>query len=299
MSDLRWGVIGMSEGNGHPYSWSAICNGYDPRKMEHCSFPAIPEYLGEQKWPEARLSGVRVSHVWTQDGELSKKIARAARIETVVDTPEQMLGKIDGLLLARDDAENHLRFARPFIAAGVPVYIDKPIALSVRLFDEIMSLVRHDWKVFTCSALRYATELRLDDDSRAFIGKLHTIEAETPKEWDTYAVHVIDPVLATLSSDDSIVRTTRDPGDGKQVTLNIKWASGLCTRFRTLGESDAKLSIRFMGSQGELVLAPSDTFLAFKKALTDFRDSMVEGVVKSPSSLNRRIVEVLELGRTS
>ena len=29
---LRIGVIGLSEGNGHPYSWSAIINGFDKTK---------------------------------------------------------------------------------------------------------------------------------------------------------------------------------------------------------------------------------------------------------------------------
>ena len=27
----RWAMLGMVDGNGHPYSWSAIFNGYDPR----------------------------------------------------------------------------------------------------------------------------------------------------------------------------------------------------------------------------------------------------------------------------
>lgn len=27
--DIRLGMVGMTEGNGHPYSWSAIFNGYD------------------------------------------------------------------------------------------------------------------------------------------------------------------------------------------------------------------------------------------------------------------------------
>ena len=43
MSDLRLGVLGLSEGNGHPYSWSAIFNGYDPQAMASCPFPDIPD----------------------------------------------------------------------------------------------------------------------------------------------------------------------------------------------------------------------------------------------------------------
>ena len=43
---LTLGVMGMSEGNGHPYSWSAIINGdYDEKAMADCSYPVIPAYL--------------------------------------------------------------------------------------------------------------------------------------------------------------------------------------------------------------------------------------------------------------
>ena len=42
---LKLGIIGLSSDNGHPYSWSAIFNGYDPEEMARCPFPGIPEYL--------------------------------------------------------------------------------------------------------------------------------------------------------------------------------------------------------------------------------------------------------------
>ena len=38
IKNIRLGMIGMNDGNGHPYSWSAICNGYDPIEMENALF---------------------------------------------------------------------------------------------------------------------------------------------------------------------------------------------------------------------------------------------------------------------
>ena len=35
---FRLGLIGMSTGNGHPYSWSAICNGYDQGSWKTVAF---------------------------------------------------------------------------------------------------------------------------------------------------------------------------------------------------------------------------------------------------------------------
>ena len=42
--ELNIGMIGISDGNGHPYSWSAIFNGYDYRIMKDCKYPSIVNY---------------------------------------------------------------------------------------------------------------------------------------------------------------------------------------------------------------------------------------------------------------
>ena len=120
MKQLRLGVIGLSPGNGHPYSWSAIFNGYDSEAMKSCGFPAIPRYLEMQQFPEDAIQEARVTHVWAQDAERAHHIASAARIGTVVRKFDDMIGEIDGVLLARDDAVQHAKFATPFLEAGLP-----------------------------------------------------------------------------------------------------------------------------------------------------------------------------------
>ena len=48
-STLRLAMLGMIPGNGHPWSWSAIINGYDPDVMAaKCTYPGIIDYLAEQ-----------------------------------------------------------------------------------------------------------------------------------------------------------------------------------------------------------------------------------------------------------
>ena len=39
---IRLAMLGMVDGNGHPYSWSAIFNGYDRAAMAGCPFAGIP-----------------------------------------------------------------------------------------------------------------------------------------------------------------------------------------------------------------------------------------------------------------
>ena len=42
---MKIGIIGESKGNGHPYSWSAIINGFDSNILDKVPFPAIQNYL--------------------------------------------------------------------------------------------------------------------------------------------------------------------------------------------------------------------------------------------------------------
>ena len=42
-------MIGSTIGNGHPYSWSAMFNGYNRELMtKECPFAGIPAYLNKQ-----------------------------------------------------------------------------------------------------------------------------------------------------------------------------------------------------------------------------------------------------------
>ena len=130
MKELKLGIIGLSAGNGHPYSWSAIFNGYDPSVMADCGFPVIPEYLSHQKFPDDCIPNAHVTHIWTQETEISRHVAAASNIPNVVGRAGDMIGQVDAILLARDDPENHYEMAKPFIEAGLPIYIDKPLAVS-------------------------------------------------------------------------------------------------------------------------------------------------------------------------
>ncbi len=64
---IRLAMLGMIPGNGHPYSWSAMINGFDPAEMAKCPYAAIPKYLGAQPIDEVGIPGVAVTHLWTDN----------------------------------------------------------------------------------------------------------------------------------------------------------------------------------------------------------------------------------------
>lgn len=295
---LRLGIIGLSEGNGHPYSWSAIFNGYEPAAMEACGFPSIPRYLEEQRWPDAAIAGARVTHVWTQDRALSRRVAEASRIERVVDRFEDMIGSVDGLLLARDDAQSHFSFAAPYLDAGIPVYVDKPLALSVAEARRLFARERYPGQLFSCSALRYAREFSLTAEARGEIGRIRHIQATAPKDWDRYAVHVIEPMLALAEGRGPLTRA-QAWREGDKVAVNLAWSSGLQATVATLGACASPLSLRVCGDSGWRDLVFADSFSAFKAALSDFVGGVRARDVRIRPESVLEIVGIIEAGRTA
>ena len=293
---LRLGVIGLSPGNGHPYSWSAIFNGYEPAAMEQCGFPVIPRYLEKQRFPNDAIPGARVTHIWTQDADLSEHIATAAYIEHIVDSYTDLIGKVDAVLLARDDADKHISLARPFLEAGIPIYVDKPLALSRKEAETLISLQRFPGQLFSCSALRYAPELRLTEPQREEIGVLSYVAASVPKDWDKYAVHVIEPVLQLLPGRGRVVRSQRW-ASGDRVVLHVEFSSGVGAQISTMGSTSAPLGFRVYGKAGWRDLHFSDTFRTFRAALQDFVDGVrMRDIRISPNDM-LSVVDLIELGR--
>lgn len=296
---MKLGIIGLSEGNGHPYSWAAICNGYNEKEMQECGFPVIPEYLAKQTWPKDQLQGVHITHIWTQDKDKSNHIASATNIDNVVDNPEDMIGQVDGILLARDDAENHYKDARPFILAGLPIYIDKPIALRTEDLEELYKIEQNTGQIFSCSALRYAPELKLDQSTREYLGDLHYIEAITPKDWDRYAIHLIDPILEIIGYNFIIKSHYRSEMNNGGCKLLLNTEEGPSISITTLGKSTSgDISFRIFGSNGHLSLKFSNTFHCFKSAIADFISPKTDQDKLQNKLKNKKAVEIIELGRS-
>jgi hypothetical protein len=296
MTPLKLGVIGLSPGNGHPYSWSAIFNGYDSVAMESCGFPAIPRYLEKQQFPKDAITEAKVTHVWAQERTIASHIAKAALIGNVVDQYTDMIGEVDGVLLARDDAETHYKYAAPFLESGIPVYVDKPLALTVTEAQRLLDCQQYPGQLFSCSALRYAQEFQLSSAERAQIGRLRHIHATAPKDWDKYAVHVIEPMLLLASQRGSIERI-QVWRESDATTVFTLYSNGFQALIRTLGSSQAPLALRVIGETGWRDLIFKDTFPAFKAALFEFVQGIIYRNERIHPDFMLEVIGIIEAGR--
>jgi predicted dehydrogenase len=287
--------MGMSKGNGHPYSWAAIFNGYDPESMASCPFPVIPDYLAKQNFPEDAISDARVTHIWTQDHRISEHIAHASLIEYIVDDYIDMIGQVDAVLLARDDAKNHVIMSRPFLDAGIPIFIDKPIALNCGDLERILAREQYPGQVFSCSALRYAKELQVSPAEKEKLGDIHHIYACTPKYWETYAVHIIEPALMAIG-DQGALNQVDVTKVGDRSLVNVAWQSGVTATFATLGKTASPIGMMVYGKKGFQEYVFRNTFAAFRESLMTFVNSIGLHKRVIPQEDWWAIVKIIERG---
>jgi hypothetical protein len=293
---LKIGVIGMSEGNGHPYSWSAIFNGFNPEAMKDCPFPVIPEYLAKQNFPEDSLGEYgEVTHIWTQDKEVSKHIAAASKIPNVVEKLEDMIGEVDAVLLARDDAENHKQMAEPFIKAGLPIFIDKPFALSVKDAEEMLSWRTYDTQIYTCSAIRFAEELKLNKEEKKELGHIHYVEASIGKYWDTYAIHVLEPIVAQFPERGQLVQVKSIRNGDIHQTL-VQWEN-LNAYIKVTGTVKSPFALTFYGDESSITKKFSSTYASFKSSLYEFVQQVINKEQRIELEETLELVKIIEQGR--
>ncbi len=71
----------------------------------------------------------RVTEIWGGDGGRTRQVAREGRIPRIAEKPEDMLGRVDAVMVVPRDGSLHKRYALPFLRAGIPAWVDKPLAV--------------------------------------------------------------------------------------------------------------------------------------------------------------------------
>jgi len=270
-SPLRLAMLGMIPGNGHPYSWSAIVNGFDPEAMAACPYPVIPRYLGAQPAGTVRIPGVQVTHLWTDNPAEAPAVAAAALIPNVVAQPEDVIGKVDAVLIATDDGFDHVRRARPFVEAGLPVFIDKPLALTVEDLRTFAQWEKAGARLLSSSGLRYAPEIvpYIEGAGRAALGELRWISGVSTKTWERYGIHLLEPIARLLGTGFDSVRL-ESPAAGVEIA-HLTHRSGVQITLPVIADGGATFgTLHLCGTGGQVTLRLADTYTAFRGQLLEF-----------------------------
>ena len=289
---IKLGMIGLSEGNGHPYSWAAIVNGgYDEQVMADCGYAGIPLYLKANK-ATLGIPGAKVTHIWTQDRKLSEQVARASLIDTVVDTMEDMIGKVDAVLLARDDPENHRTMAKPFLDAKVPLFIDKPLCISTEDLYYFKAQAAAGKLLMSCSSMRYAAESLAAKQSLHTLGPLELAVATGKKDWTKYGVHMLEGLFALLDDPKAVSVCHVSLKSSKDVVY-IEFETGLLATVNLFYDLTPTFQLSLFGQSGWKLIEYANWYAMFRDNLIEFVRSVQEGTPRLDFAKTENIIKTL------
>jgi predicted dehydrogenase len=288
------GIVGMSEGNGHPFSFSAIINGYSDSGLAASGWEGIYNYVRRRDKSEFGIEGIRVTHAWTQDARQTQKLCEACLIPNAVGRLEDLIGKVDTVIIARDDFENHFSMAMPLLKAGTYVFVDKPLSLKV---EELRAFIPYleTGKLMSCSGMRYAKELDEPRASLSQYGRIKLIRGAILNSWEQYGVHLLYAIFSFIQARPiSVV-----PLKAEHVSLAFKMDDGSLMQLDALGQSHRTFRIDIWGTEGCSSHEITDNFSMFRRMLWNFAESIKTGNPAIPPQDTIDTMRLLIAGKTA
>jgi predicted dehydrogenase len=294
---INIGIIGMSAGNAHPYSWSAIINGvFNAEEITRCGYPGVSAYLTANR-DTLGLPQAKVTHVWAQDRAISESIAKTTKIKNIVDDLETMAAQVDAVILARDDAENHVEMCKPFFNANIPVFIDKPLAIreqDLLWFEEQYA----NGKFFmSCSSMRYANECRTAKTELASLGKIALVTCVGKKDWRKYGVHLLEALFALL--DDPQAVSVRHIGKTDKDIVQVSFENGIQATVHLFMDISSTFQLTVFGQNAWKLVDVRNSYSMFRDNIIEFIRSVEEGKPRLAFSKTQNIINTLISAETS
>jgi len=268
-------------------------NGYDLELMTaECPYAGIPDYLNKEPAETLTIRGAKVTHICcTGDGGFTAEhVARCSRIPNVVEDPADVIGEVDAVVIATDIGSEHVERARPFVEAGLPVFVDKPLADNEADLATFVAWVEAGKPIMSSSAMRYAKEFMPYRTSTHDLGDLRLVSITTPKSWERYGIHALESIYPILGPGFVSVRNT---GSAERNVVHLKHRSGADAIAVATGDMFGAFGcLQLCGTAGSVQVKFGDTFYAFKAQLEAFIQYLRAGVRPFPFE---ETVELMQL----
>ena len=147
--------------------------------------------------------GVSVKYVWGETENFARIAMKKGNIPNMVNDPNEMLGKIDALIVDHRHGKYHLDAALPFLEERIPMFIDKPFCYRKEKGEKFLALARKSNTPVT-SYSSVANSFSTMDIKRQInkMGKIKRVISYGPIDLESkyggvffYGPHLIEPLI--------------------------------------------------------------------------------------------------------
>ena len=205
-----------------------------------------------------RVPGARVTHVWGETSAYAHAAADAGHIPNIVSRAEQMIGEVDGVVVDHRHPVEHLPAAKPFLEAGLPLFVDKPFCYRTTEGRRFIARAKA-LKVPVCSfsVLPKQESFRKLRKKIFKIGALQSVSITGPcdikSKWGGiffYGIHQIDMLLRIIGYDFCGGRVTK--GRKNNHTATVLFRSGAVATLNLIGGGSPEFHLSAIGEKGRV-----------------------------------------------
>lgn len=267
---IKLGIIGYSKNNGHPYSFSGIINGINTFYFKnYAKWPFIYDYLSKNK-KSLGFKNMKITHIWTQNLKLTKKIAKSCLIQKICRKPNEMLNEVDGVIIARDDWRSHIKLSKPFLKKNIPTFIDKPLSLKKKDLSFFKSYLK-EGILMSCSGLRYSQKIKNKKFILKKIGKINLIEVSVVNDLEKYGVHMLDIINEVMKYNfKKVIKISKNKEFYRIISDN-----NIPIYLNCLGKVNKIFMVRIFGKKGKIRFNINDNFKSFYCTLKKFEKMII------------------------
>ena len=203
---------------------------------ENSHADAFLGFIAEGRYPEISVVGI-----YSNEEEASRLLHEKYGV-FVLSSPDEAVGQVDGVMITARRGDLHSLYAAPYLASGIPMFIDKPITRGeedgLRFMAECK---KHGVRLCggsTCAHLPEVAELaRLAKEG--FLGDVIGGHIACPIQLESiyggfsfYAEHLIDVMLRVFGTGVRRVRVEKSPrarnmlADFGDFTVCATWGEG-------------------------------------------------------------------------
>jgi hypothetical protein len=246
---FRIGIIGLD--TSHAVAFTELINGAEAGS-ELASCRIVAAY--PKGSPDIESSVVRVPRYTEQ--------VRQQGVE-IVDSIDALLERVDGVLLETNDGRPHREQLQPVLKAKKPVFIDKPVAGSLR--DAVAIFAQAEAAgvpVFSSSSLRFAESAQ--QIRQGGIGQVIGCDAYGPCSLEAhhpdlfwYGIHGVETLFTIMGT--GCQRVVRMSSEGTDLVVG-EWAGGRIGTFRGIREGKGGYGGTAFGSDDVRTLSKYDGY---------------------------------------